>query len=281
MYTKDQQPLEPKRFLPSNPEKKGEGGLRTKGLFKQSCQDKPLISVVTVVYNGEEHLEQTILSVLEQDYDNVDYIIVDGGSTDSTLDIIKKYEDAIDYWVSEPDKGIYNAMNKGVALCTGNYIGFINAGDFYNNNNIINDIVNIVNKENSDYIFGNIYAFSSGNISKVIKPTMDKYKVDMPFGHPSLFVRRSIMLKFGFSEKYKIVSDYDFVLKLVKKQYSYSYIDKIITQFRLDGISSTNSYEKEFFILMKEHFGSIYALYRFQKRFRTRLVKKYFYLFRV
>lgn len=118
-------------FLPPGEGRQGEGGLRTKGYFKKSYKDKPLVSIITVVLNGEKYLEETILSVLNQTYDNVEYIIIDGGSTDGTLDIIKKYEHAIDYWVSERDRGIYDTMNKGITVASGEWIELLNAGDFY------------------------------------------------------------------------------------------------------------------------------------------------------
>lgn len=116
------------------------GGLRTRGITKHSQLDKPLITVVTVVYNGESTLENTIKSVVNQTYDNVDYIIIDGGSKDGTLDIIKKYEDKIDYWQSEPDKGIYDAMNKGIRLAKGDWINFMNAGDVFYSKYVLKQI---------------------------------------------------------------------------------------------------------------------------------------------
>ncbi|TVR02186.1 MAG: glycosyltransferase, partial [Desulfovibrionales bacterium] len=123
-------------FLPEGENRTGQGGLRTQGLFKHSLPDKPLITVITVVLNGAKHLEETILSVLNQTYDNVEYIIIDGGSTDETLDIIRKYEHAIDYWVSEKDEGIYDAMNKGIKCATGEVVGIINADDYYHANSL-------------------------------------------------------------------------------------------------------------------------------------------------
>jgi len=99
------------------------------GYFEASLSDQQLITVVTVVFNGDQLLEETIRSVVRQTYKDIEYIIIDGGSTDGTLDIIKKYEDKIDYWISEPDDGIYDAMNKGIANATGDWIYFINAGD--------------------------------------------------------------------------------------------------------------------------------------------------------
>lgn len=116
-------------FLPPNSQRQGEGGLRTKGLFKQQNHKLPLVSVITVVLNGEKYLEQTIQSIINSSYASIEYIVIDGGSTDNSLDIIKKYEGQIDYWVSEPDAGIYDAMNKGTQVSLGEYTLHINADD--------------------------------------------------------------------------------------------------------------------------------------------------------
>ena len=116
------------------------GGLRTKGVRKQSSPDRPLVSIITVVLNGERFLAECIQSVISQDYDNLEYIIVDGGSRDGTLDIIRHYEDRIDYWLSEPDEGLYDALNKGVKLSNGDIFSALHADDAYYNQTVINRV---------------------------------------------------------------------------------------------------------------------------------------------
>ena len=121
---------------------------------------KPLISIITVVFNGEKKLEKTILSVINQTYDNLEYIVIDGSSKDGTIDIVKKYEDKINYWVSEKDSGIYEAMNKGILASKGDYINFMNAGDFFTKNNLVSEVVNILASEEIDFLYGD---FNIGN----------------------------------------------------------------------------------------------------------------------
>ena len=113
------------------------GGLRTREIFKKSYKNKPLITVITVVLNGEKNLSECIESLHKQKYDNIEHIIVDGCSKDKTLDIIKKYEDKIDYWCQKKDKGIYDAFNLGMQLASGDYIGFLNSDDVYDENAFI------------------------------------------------------------------------------------------------------------------------------------------------
>ena len=287
--------LAPTLFLPpSSPERKDEGGLRTKDLFKKSYNNKPLISVVTVVYNGEKYLEQTILSVLEQDYDNVEYIIIDGGSTDGTLDIIKKYEDAIDYWVSEPDSGIYNAMNKGASLCSGDYVAFLNADDWYETDTIFL-VATCIQKNSVHYVFGNTAIYKNDKLDSIFVQNMANYKCTMPFGHPTLFVKREVLLTTPFNEKYNVVADYDFIIRLIKKKMSYTYLNKILTNFRMEGISSVQIHNKDHFYLYLNHFGLFHALkqylYRTYYLYKRKIAKiniikifsskKFFYIGRI
>ena len=147
-------------FLPEGENRKGEGGLRTKGYFKKSYDDKPLISIITVVFNGEKYLEETIQSVINQTYSNVEYIIIDGGSSDGTLDIIKKYEERIDYWVSEKDRGMYDAVAKGFSLLSGNYIGYINAGDYYHKE-ALGVVFEVFKKQNVSWLTGQRVLYNS------------------------------------------------------------------------------------------------------------------------
>ena len=117
------------------------GGIRSSGKLKATSPGAPLISIITAVLNGDKTLERTIQSVIDQDYKNIEYIIIDGGSTDGTLDIIKKYDHAIDYWMSEPDEGIYDAFNKGIQISSGEWIYFLGADDYFVDQNVLNTTV--------------------------------------------------------------------------------------------------------------------------------------------
>jgi glycosyltransferase involved in cell wall biosynthesis len=215
------------------------GGLRTKGIAKQSQENISLITVVTVVRNGEKTIEETILSVINQTYSNIEYIIIDGASTDGTLDIIKKYEDKVDYWISEPDKGIYDAMNKGIELATGDYIALLNSDDWYEQDTC-EIVVKKINEVKADVYFGiirvidrynNKTIFIHGNniISK--KPEM--------IAHPTCFISRDIYSRFKYDIKYKSASDYDFIIRVYKSNASFCFIERTMVNFRTGGISES------------------------------------------
>ncbi|MFA6189048.1 MAG: glycosyltransferase family 2 protein [Sulfuricurvum sp.] len=269
-------------FWPAHEKRQGEGGLRTKGYFKNSYDNKPLMSVVTVVYNGQENLEQTINSVLDQSYDNIEYIIIDGRSTDGTCDIIKKYEDKIDYWVSEPDGGIYNAMNKGASLCSGAYISFLNADDWYNPDSI-ELVVNAISAHHPDYVFGNVDIYYDNTLHSTLKKQFEQYKFNTPFGHPALFVQTHHLLTAPFNTDYKVIADYDFILELIAKKLNYYYLDKPLTNFRLGGASSSANLSREKFKLYYSRFGLIRAIYSYLLATHSPLIKpinKTIHLFR-
>ncbi len=170
-------------FLPEDDERKHEGGLRTQGYFKKSYDNLPLISIVTAVFNGEQYLEATIQSVLFQTYDNVEYIIIDGRSTDDTLNIVKKYEDKIDYWVSEHDNGMYDALSKGFSVCTGDIVAYINSDDLYHQS-AFTTVVDVLNRHKDIFWLTGMYVFynQSGQITSV----------DYPWGYSQIGIQQGL-----------------------------------------------------------------------------------------
>ena len=243
--------------LPTHPKRKAEGGLRTKGLYKHSTTDKPLVTVATVVFNGDKYLEQTIQSVINQSYPNLEYIIIDGGSTDTTVDIIRKYENQIDYWVSEPDKGIYDAMNKSIQASTGEVIGLINSGDLYTNK-AIEQIVKLYNTNDNLIISGAMYRFKNkGNLLfKLVKNQQNLilgiYK-GMPINHPATFVTRKAYQTLGyFNPEFRICGDYDFIFRAYHSQLiKFIFTNTELACMRLDGVSEKF---KSIWIRSIEHF---------------------------
>jgi len=227
-------------FLPEYEGRNGEGGLRKKGYFKKSYKNKPLITVITVVFNGEKYLEETIQSIINQTYDNVEYIIIDGGSTDGTLDIIKKYENKIDYWISEKDKGIYDAMNKGIDVATGDWINFMNAGDGFYDIDVLNKIFSQNDLKKIDILYGNhnvIYPHKTriakaGNMKNIWKGSQ--------FSHQSTFVSSIVHKANKYNFYNKIAADFELFYTLYKKKINFKYVDIIVVNYSAGGFSDTN-----------------------------------------
>jgi glycosyltransferase involved in cell wall biosynthesis len=129
----------------------------------------PLFSIVTVSFNSEETILDTFNSIRGQDYNNIEYIVVDGGSNDKTLEIIKKNNDIISHWVSEPDNGIYDAMNKGIKMCTGEFVAILNSDDIYHDNNVVSKVVNHFTENNCDIVYGNLNYVEQYNLEKIVR----------------------------------------------------------------------------------------------------------------
>lgn len=202
-----------------------------------SLDSSSLITIVTVVYNGEKFLEETILSVINQTYDNVEYIIIDGGSTDGTLDIIRKYEHAIDYWVSEKDKGIYDAMNKGIDLATGRWINFMNGGDGFYQLNVLADV--FAEKQYDEKIlFGDVVA-DYGEFQKVLEAntSLSELWKGMCFSHQSTFFQSEYHKKNKYNTAYKLSGDFDVIYRAYLKGQSFHYLDKVISTVEVGGLS--------------------------------------------
>ena len=253
---KPEDKFETQLFLPAGDNRQGEGGLRIKSYFKvggiiplhstplasleetasplipnSSPEAKTLITVVTVVYNGEQFLEETILSVINQTYDNVEYIIIDGGSTDGTLDIIKKYEHAIDYWVSEKDKGIYDAMNKGIDLATGEWINFMNAGDQFCDGAVLGIASNLSSKE---LVYKFLVQTEYNEIP--IERADIWYLCRRMLNHQGLVYSR-LALNNKFDPNLKIAGDFKHLLEFNLWK-NVIYVDILIAKYHGDGLAA-------------------------------------------
>lgn len=212
-------------------------------------QNKPLISIVTVCLNNAKDLEKTILSVKNQNYGNKEYIIIDGGSVDDTIDVINKYKEDISYWVSEKDNGIYDAMNKGILKSSGEIINFLNSGDCYYDNNILSIISeNFEKLKNPGIIYGLSENFSVKENIKYIsgsKISEDYLWKGIQVCHQSMFFNRTLFKNLGLYDlNYKNMADYEFLLRFIKSEikneYKLLFINKPLSRFILFGESDKN-----------------------------------------
>ena len=213
----------------------------------------PLISIITVVLNGAKTIEQTIQSVLGQSYPNKEYIVIDGGSTDGTVDIIRRYKDQIKIWISEPDKGIFDAMNKGISLATGELIGIINADDWYEKD-IFHTIADCYKKfGNKTVVHGLLRNFAEDQFYSIKGNSIRVLKYDM-IQHPTCFIPRVIYQEYGsYDPRYKYSADFDLVLKYVNLGIEFKFLEKVIANFRIGGISSEGKSQSERFHILRKH----------------------------
>lgn len=204
------------------------------------------VSIITVCFNSELTIKETINSVINQTYNDIEYIIIDGKSTDNTLNIIKKYSNRVNVLISEKDDGLYHAMNKGVSLATGDVIGILNSDDlFYSKNTIKNVLKYFIEDEKIKILYGNIIFFNSltGKVTRFWK-SKSYYKSFFEHGnippHPSVFIKKEIYSKNKFNTNFKIAADYEFLLRLLKKtNITSKYINENIVRMREGGISTT------------------------------------------
>lgn len=200
------------------------------------------ISIITVVYNAVYTIERTIQSVLNQNYDELEYIVIDGGSSDGTVDVIRKYESDISYWISEPDGGIYNAMNKGIDIATGEVVAFLNSDDWYQKNALNCVAENF--KTDVEILAGRVI-FHDGNIQRVQKVVRDpdELRIKMIYCHQGIFARKELFNRYGkFDERYKMAADYDWLLRIYNQGISIRDTDIILAHFSCSGISSSQTF---------------------------------------
>jgi len=206
------------------------------------------ISLLTVSYNSETTIKDTIESIRSQDYDTIEYIVVDGNSKDGTVQIIKSYDSVVTKWISEPDKGIYDAMNKAIGLATGEVVGILNSDDFYFDSTIISKVAAAFENQAIDAVFGDLIFVDPNNLQKTVRTyssakwNPSKFAKGFMPAHPTFFVRRKYYEQFGvFKTDYKIAADYELLIRfLYVNKLRYQYLPITMVKMRRGGVSSRN-----------------------------------------
>jgi glycosyltransferase involved in cell wall biosynthesis len=276
-----------------------DGGLRIRGINKKGSTVSPLVSIITVTKNSAAHVEKTINSILNQTYINIEYIIIDGESNDDTINIIRKYEDKISYWLSEKDKNLYDAMNKGINNCTGDIVGIVNSDDWLEEDAVEAVVRAFLQNPSTDLVHGNLSARKeNGELECVLKPRLYNFAfyISLPFYHPTCFLKKRTYYQFGvFNINYSIVADYEFILRIKKYNVKMLYLDKVISNMSPCGMSDR---AENFKNIMKEslqaklangydpllsriglwiHLGKSYV-YRFLKKWNLDVIVKMYRL---
>ena len=204
------------------------------------------ISIITSVYNNHETVAEAIGSVLSQTHPDIEYIIIDGGSTDGTVDIIKSYQNQVTQFISEPDNGIYDGLNKGIKLATGDVIGFLHSDDLYEDNKVIEKVAQAFMNFGVDSVYGDLTYVDKANPAKIIRYwqsgdfSFNKLGYGWMPPHPTFFVKREIYERYGlFDTSFKIAADYDLILRFLGKQkISTHYIPNVLIKMRVGGASN-------------------------------------------
>lgn len=227
---------------PDHAQRAAEGGLRTQGRYRQGAPGQPLVSIVTVCFNAAATIETTIRSVIAQDYPAVEYIVVDGASADGTQALLAQHAASIDYYVSEPDGGLYAAMNKGLALASGAFVLMLNADDWYEPE-AVRLLVDAQRRTGADFVSGRARNVDAqGQPQNVIRamPFDASIRLRMPLRHETMLVPAALYnLAGGYDESYRIIADFKFTLGLFERGCSHHEVSRVVMSFRTSGVSST------------------------------------------
>jgi glycosyltransferase involved in cell wall biosynthesis len=200
-------------------------------------QSRPVVSIITIVYNGERHIADAIRSVARQNYPNLQYIVVDGGSKDNTLSIVERFRDTVTDLISEKDEGISDAFNKGLRLARGEIIGMINADDWYADGAIEKAVGAM---EGYDVVYGDLQLWKNDEPDFVFKGDHRRLRQEMRVNHPTVFIRKTCYDQYGsFDKTYKCAMDYDLLLRLMVHGARFNYIPQVLANMRWDGLSDT------------------------------------------
>lgn len=205
-------------------------------------KERPLISIVTVTYNCKNILERTILSILQQEYPYIEYIIIDGGSTDGTIDIINKYKNQISYFISEKDNGIFDAMNKGIKVASGKWINFMNAGDRFLNQEVLKFIFSETKNNTCDVIYGDKVLLLDDHKFYGIKaqPFYKNKSIGMGINHQCIFTKTTLVKSHPFNLSYRISADYEMIYYLYTNHAQFRYLNIPIAIVEREGFSTRN-----------------------------------------
>jgi len=216
------------------------------------------ITIITVCYNSALHIEDAINSVASQDYPDIEHIVIDGNSDDGTQQILEKHSNKLAYWISEPDNGVYDAMNKGILKATGDVIGILNSDDFYFDEHVISKVVKAFSDEDIDAVYGDLIFVDPKNLNRTVRTYSskswypDKFAKGYMPAHPTFFVRKKFYGKYGlFETDYQIAADYEMLIRLLYvHQLKYKYLPMKLVKMRIGGVSSSGI--KSNIILNKE-----------------------------
>jgi len=209
---------------------------------------KAKVTIITVCYNSAKTIQETIESVLSQDYQNIEYIIIDGLSSDGTLDIIKDFGPQISKFISEKDKGLYDAMNKGISLATGDIIGIINSDDIYAHNKVISQVISKFEQKNIDIVYGDLYYFKTGFPNRALRYyrggvfSLARVSYGLMPPHPTFFIKRNVYGKYGkFDTTYTLSADFDLILRFLGlHKVPFEYIPEVLVKMRTGGKSTSS-----------------------------------------
>lgn len=206
------------------------------------------VSIITITYNSAQTLEQTILSVINQSHPDIEYIVVDGLSTDTTMALVDKYRSKISKVVSEKDKGLYDALNKGIDMATGDVIGIIHSDDFYTDDNVIAEYVKIFSESDYDAVYADLFYVDREDVNKITRTwksgeiNENSFKNGWMPPHPTFFVKREVYKKFGkFNPSFKNSADYELMLRFIQKnKIRTGYLKKFVVKMRVGGVSNSS-----------------------------------------
>ena len=233
------------------------------------------ISVITICHNSENNIAHTIQSVLSQTHPDLEYIIVDGNSTDGTKEIISSFGSKISKWISEPDNGLYDALNKGISMASGEVVGFLHSDDFFAGTQVIEKISDVFERRQYDSVYGDIQYVDQKDISKILTNRKAgrylpwKFRCGWSPPHPTFYVKREIYTKYGaFDTSFDIAADYDSILRfLLKHKITTTYIPEVMVRMRVGGVSNrtmkniSQKWKEDYRAMKKNGFGNLFTLF--------------------